>query len=272
MRRLGILALLFGAYVVSARIGLSFATIHPSATAIWPPSGIALAAFLFLGRDAWPAVFAGAFAANVGTTGSIASIVGALGIAVGNTLEGALGGYLVNRFARGRQAFERPQDIFRFSALAGLLGPMVSATIGVTTLSFVGTAPWNEYGSIWVTWWLGDMAGVLLVTPLFLVWRDAASRPWGRRQFLEAALLVLTLIVTAGAVFGGFYTATRNYPLAFFCIPALVWTAFRFGQLETAIALLILSGVATWGTLRGLGPFGVSGPNEQLLVVQTFMG
>src|SRR6266446_5659852 len=127
MRRLSTLALLFVGYVVAAKIGLSFASIHPSATAIWPPTGIALAAFLLLGGDAWPAIFAGAFLANATTEGSVAT---SLSIAVGNTLEGALGAYLVERFARGRQAFDRPPDIFRFVVLGGLLSPMVSATMG----------------------------------------------------------------------------------------------------------------------------------------------
>jgi signal transduction histidine kinase/CheY-like chemotaxis protein len=269
MRQLSTLALLFVGYVVAAKIGLSFAYIHPSATAIWPPTGIALAAFLLLGRDAWPAIFAGAFLANATTEGSVAT---SLVIAVGNTLEGALGAYLVERFARGRQAFDRPPDIFRFVVLGGLLSPMVSATMGVTALSLAGYAPWNDYGSIWVTWWLGDVAGALLVAPLVLVWTGSPIVHWGRGQWLEAALLLLVLTASAAVVFGGFYAPTRNYPLAFLCIPTLVWSAFRFGQLETATAIVILSGVATWGTLRGFGPFGVIPPNERLLLLQAFLG
>ena len=268
MRHLATLALLFGGYVVAAKIGLSFATVHPSATAIWPPTGIALAAFLLLGRDVWPAIFVGAFLANATTDGSFFTSVG---IAIGNTLEGALGAYLVELCARGRHAFDRPRDIFRFVALGGLLSPMVSATIGVTTLALAGYAPWHEFGSIWVTWWLGDVAGALIVAPLFIVWASASpfQFEWGGGQWLEAALLLMALLVTAGFVFGGFYGPTRNYPLAFFCIPILVWTAFRFGQRETATAVVIVSAVATWGTLRGVG---ASGANEQLLLLQGFLG
>jgi signal transduction histidine kinase len=267
IRQLATLALLSGGYVVAAKIGLSFATVHPSATAIWPPTGIALAAFLLLGRDVWPAIFVGAFVANATTDGSFFT---SIGIATGNTLEGALGAYLVELCARGRHAFDRPRDIFRFVAVGGLMSPMVSATIGLTTLSLAGYAPWHEYGSIWVTWWLGDVAGALIVAPLFIVWASAWTVPfqWGRGQWLEAMLLLAALLVTAGFVFGGFYGPTRNYPLAFFCIPILVWTAFRFDQRETATAVVIVSAVATWGTLRGAG----AGANEQLLLLQGFLG
>lgn len=269
MPRILIFALLCIGYVVAAKVGLSFASVNPSVSAIWPPTGIALAAFLLLGRDAGLPILAGAFLANVTTAGSIAT---SLGIAIGNTLEAWVGASLINRFAHGRRAFDRPPDIFRFALLGGFLSTMVSATIGVTTLSFAGYAPWSEYGSIWVTWWLGDASGALLVTPLLLVWGEMRPFRWSRKQAIEAALLLIMLIASGGLVFGGIYPPTRNYPLAFLCIPALVWTAFRFGQRETATAIVILSGIATWGTLRGYGPFAVTTPNEALLILQAFMG
>ena len=79
----------------------------------------------------WPGVLVGAFVVNVTTAGSAVSSVG---IAVGNTAEALFGAYLVNRFAGGRRAFERPQDLFKFVPLAGLVATAVSATIGVMTL------------------------------------------------------------------------------------------------------------------------------------------
>src|SRR3979490_868039 len=131
-RRAARAAGLFVGYVGAPKRGLAFATVQPNATAIWPPTGIAIAACVLLGRDAWPAIFAGAFLVNITTAGSVAT---SLGIAVGNTLEGVLGAYLVERYAHGRLAFTRAPDVFRFAALAGLLTPAVSATIGVSSLS-----------------------------------------------------------------------------------------------------------------------------------------
>jgi integral membrane sensor domain MASE1 len=128
---------LFGGYVGAAKLGLLFATIQPNATAIWPPTGIAIAACVLMGADAWLAIFVGAFLVNLTTAGSVAT---SLAIAVGNTLEGMVGAYLVNRLAHGRHAFARAPDVFRFAALAGLISPAVSATIGVTSLS-LGVMP-----------------------------------------------------------------------------------------------------------------------------------
>jgi integral membrane sensor domain MASE1 len=78
------------------------AIVHASATAVWPPTGVALAGLLLLGYGAWPAIAVGAFVANITTHGSVASC---LGIAAGNTLEALAGAWLVNRYAHGRAAF-----------------------------------------------------------------------------------------------------------------------------------------------------------------------
>src|SRR5690349_16650073 len=87
-------------YFVAGKLGLSFATVHSSASAVWPPTGIALGAFLIYGNRVWPAVFVGAFLVNITTAGSVAA---SLGIAAGNAIEGFVGGSLVSRFAGGAE-------------------------------------------------------------------------------------------------------------------------------------------------------------------------
>jgi len=263
-------AALCGVYFVAAKLGLRLAFVHPSATAVWPPAGIALAAFLILGYRVWPAILLGAFLVNLTTAGSVATSVG---IAAGNTLEGLVGAYLVNRFAGGRHAFDRAQDIFRFAVLAALVSTTVSATFGVTSLSLGGFASWRDYGPIWMTWWLGDASGDLVVAPVLLLWSTTRRQKWRNGQVLEAVVLLLLLILVGGVVFGGLFASrARNYPLEFLSIPLLVWTAFRFGRRDAAAGSILLSAVAIWGTLRGFGPFARESPNESLLLLQAFLG
>jgi diguanylate cyclase (GGDEF)-like protein len=88
----------------------------------------------------------------------------------------------------------------------------------------------------------------------------------------EAALLLLSLSIVGAIVFGGLFPSdVKNYPLEFLCLPLLIWAAFRFGQREVATVVAMLSGIATWGTLHGLGPFARNAQNESLLLLQTFM-
>src|SRR6266851_9255293 len=269
-RNLTVLAALAGVYFVAGKLGLKLAFVNASATAVWPCTGIALAAFLIPGYRVWPAILTGAFLVNVTTAGSVAT---SMGIAVGNTIEGVVGCYLVTRFAGGPHSFERAQDVFKFGFLAGMVSTAVSATIGVSSLALSGFAEWTMYGPIWCTWWLGDAVGAVVVTPLLLVWRENPLLKWTREQATELALLFLGLFLTGWVVFGGhFHSALKNYPLEYLCIPFLIWAAFRFGRRKAATAVTALAGIAAWGTLHGYGPFARESQNTSLLLLQSFMG
>jgi signal transduction histidine kinase len=265
------LAGVFGLYVLAGKLGLSLASVHVSVSPVWPPTGIAVAALLTLGYRVWPAILAGAFVVNFGIASSLPT---SAAIALGNTLEGLLGAYLVNRYANGVRAFDHAQDVFKFAALAGLLSSLVSATIGVGSLAFGGLARWSDFDGIWLTWWLGDATGALVFGPLLVL----LVRDWGwspsRGRLLEAAALWFTTTLIGLAVFGetlahlGFMTL----PLTFLCTPPLVWAAVRFRQREAAMLVAVLSGIAIWETLHGYGPLASVPTNDSLLLLQVFMG
>ena len=269
-RRWIALAALTVAYVLAGKLGLLFASVHASATAVWPPTGIALAALLLLGRGAWPAVSVGAFVVNVTTAGSVAT---SLGIALGNTLEGLLGAWLVERWAGGPRAFDRPRGVFAF-ATAVLPAAAVSASIGVGSLALAGYAPRIDVGAIWLTWTLGDVAGALLAAPPIVLWmavEGEAMHP-ARSRRIELAALVLVVVTLGAVIWGGLAPAPlRQYPLAFVAIPPLLWAAYRFGRRVAASLLVVLAAIAVYGTLRGFGPFSPLPPRHIMLVLQAFM-
>ncbi len=269
-RDIAVWSALGAVYFAAGKLGLKLAFVHASATAVWPPTGIALAALLLLGLRAWPGILLGAFLVNVTTAGTVATS-GA--IAVGNTLEALIGAALVNRFANGRHAFRRAEGVLRFCLFAALASTVVSATLGPASLSVSGAADWRDYRGIWLTWWVGDAVAAVVVTPVLVLW---STPPWlagGRRQALEAAAVLATLIFGALVVFAGWSPfTTKNYPLEFLCIPPLIWAAVRFGPREAATGTLALSAIAIWGTLHGFGPFARASHNESLLLLQAFMG
>src|SRR6184192_3844376 len=256
---IGILAII---YFVAGKLGLMLASLHASASPVWPPAGIALAALLLLGYRAWPAIFIGAFLVNVTTAGNVAT---SLAMATGNTLEALVGAWLVNRFAGGTNVFDRAYDVFRF-ALVVALSTIISPAFGVTSLGVAGFADWANYGAIWLTWWLGDATGDLVFTPLVLLWSVASKRHWNKKEAAEVGALLLLLVLLSAFVFGGrLEISAGNYPIAFICGPVVIWTAFRFTQRETATGLFILYAIAVWGTLHGFGPFVTETENQSLL-------
>jgi len=253
-------------YFVAGKLGLKLAFLNDSTSAVWPPSGIALAVLLLLGYRIWPAILVGAFLVNLTTTADFAT---SLGIAAGNTLEGVCGASLVNGFAGGTRAFDRAQDVFKF-ALAVMASAVIAATFGVTGLALGGLASWANYGPVWITWWLGDLTGDLVIAPLILLWFVAPTRRWNRAEVLEVTLLGLLLLALGELVFGGWFPiSAKNHPIAFICGPIVIWTAFRFTQRETATGIFILSALAIWGTLHNFGPFVMETENQSLLVMQS---
>src|SRR6266487_7130546 len=142
-----------------------------------------------------------------------------------------------------------------------------TATTEIYTLSLHDALP------IWLTWWLGDAVGDLVVAPAVLFWALHPRVHWTRRQTLEAAALLLGVVVVGTAVFDGLFPwRDRHYPLEFLSVPLLLWAAFRFEPREAATAVLVLAGVAIAGTLSGFGPFARPTYDESLLLVQAFTG
>ena len=264
---LPVIGLLTLVYFIAGKFGLMLASLHASASPVWPAAGIALAALLVLGYRAWPAIFVGAFLVNVTTAGNVAT---SLAIASGNTLEAVCGAWLVNRFAGGTTVFDRPQGVVKF-ALAAVVSTVIGPAFGVTSLALGGFADWANFGAIWLTWWLGDTTGDLLIAPLIILWSTPPKRRWNRREVVEVGILLLLLFVLSEAVFCGWLTiSARNHPIAFISLPIVIWTAFRFTQRETATGIFILSAIAIWGTMHGFGPFAGETENQSLLALQSW--
>jgi PAS domain S-box-containing protein len=255
-------------YFIAGKLGLTLAFLHRSATPVWPPTGIALAALLVFGNRIWPGVWLGAFLVNITTAGSVLT---SIGIAAGNTLEAVLGAWLVNRWAGGRHAFDQAADVFRYVLLAVILSTVVSATFGVTSLAVGGFAPWFQYGPIWSTWWLGDAVSALIVAPFLLIWCADPLPQWDRRQISEA---VLVLAVVSGICFLGFSGPSgellSRYP-RFLLYPTVLLAAYRFEQRGAIGAAFIVSAVAIWGTQHGYGPFVSTNRNESLILLQAYL-
>lgn len=257
------------AYFLLAGLGLSLASVQANVSPVWPPSGLALAALLLFGERYWPGVLLGAFFENllVPTVFPVA-----LGIAIGNTLAALAGATLMRRFAHGADFLEHARDVTRFVLLAGLISPMVSATIGNASLAFVHQAPPGAWPLMWLTWWLGDAAGIIILTPTLLGAARLGARPLALRELWRPLVLVTLLLAVAIPLFGVERTAVSlELSLVALFIPLLVLAAFWLGPAGVSSVALLTTIIAIWGTLRGHGPFVAASPNESLLTMQIFL-
>ena len=256
------------AYVVAAKFGLSLAVVAPQVTAVWPPTGIALAALLLIGPGVWPGVALGAFVANVTVSESIGT---AVGIATGNTLEAILGAWALRRLGL-HTALDRLRDVLALVVIGAIGSTMVSATIGAASLCAGGIQPWALFGSLWSVWWIGDAMGDLVVAPLLLVWSSVISTGLDLRRLLETvALLVVTLLASSIVVLVSPAIGSHEYPLHYMVFPLVVWAALRLRQPGTTALTLLVSAIAIWSSAHRLGPAALVTANESLILVQLFM-
>lgn len=256
-------------YLVLAKGGLALASIHPSATPIWPPTGVALAAVLLRGYRIWPAIFAAALIANATTAGSVAT---AIAIAAGNALEAVVGAYLISRWSGGCNTFSSPNSVAKFAVICVVIATPISASIGLTSLTIFGYIEQKSFADAWITWWLGDVTGALVIAPVIVLWASSRYRDFEGHALLETVGVLTTAAVVGLIAFSPLIEQTPGRdPLGFLAILPMLWAALRRGPRDTATVALVLAGITIWGTLTGGGPFTTTDLNASFLLVLMFL-
>lgn len=201
VRLVAAIALLAFLYFVTGRLGLLLAIPPGYATAIWPASGIALAALLLYGYRLWPGVLIGSFLVNVPTSFDPSakltvfwSLLVPASIGVGAALQALVGAFLIKRFIDLDSGLTRARSVLGFLIVGGPLSCLVSASWGLTTLWSTGRIPISNVPFSWMTWWVGDTIGVVVVVPLVFIWLGNPPDAWRRRKIGVALPLALSLV------------------------------------------------------------------------------
>ncbi|HEY3071028.1 MAG TPA: MASE1 domain-containing protein [Gaiellaceae bacterium] len=251
-------ALVTGAYVGAAKLGIHLNVSRGVITPVWAPSGISLAALFLLGLRYWPAVTIGAFVANA--TSDVPLAVAAA-IALGNTLEAVIGAGVMRKFGF-RPELDRVRSVIVLTVGAALVSTAIAATNGVTVLTIAGERQ-DSFGTAWVLWWFGDAVGDLMVAPVLLVFSTFRRLRLSAAQVIEGAALAAALAGVGAFVFLG---GAWRYPYLMF--PLLLWAALRFKSLGAATTSFLVGALGTWGAVAGKVPVGVDTATERVQVVQ----
>lgn len=249
------MAVLAALYLALAVIAMKFGVAGGNATVLWPSSGLALFAVLMYGYRIWPGIFIGACAASLWIDNPVWV---SLPIAAGNTLDAVAGAWLLRKCVFD-PALARLADYYRLGLYGGMAASLFSTLLGPFSLWLTGLFPLAQLPIVMLHWWMGSVLGVVLFTPMLLVWRDTPRRLLlDPRRLAEGALLLALFLYFGGIVFLGweFVIELQPYAMAFWVIPFFVWVGLRFGRHGMVVLLLLQFALSLMGASRGSGLFG----------------
>ncbi|MFC5300352.1 PAS domain S-box protein [Azospira restricta] len=246
---LGITAVI---YALLAKIALTFHSANGLVTVFWPGAGVALAALLIGGRRYWPAIYLGSIAGQVwtGQSPTVAAIV-----AIGDVATPLLARWLLLRDDSFDAALRTSRDYFRLCWLGGALSPLASAVIGIGTLLLAGKIAAAGATGEFAHWWMGDALGIIVITPLVLIWRRLPQ--YGAWTTPEAAGVLGLSFLLGQVVFLDWFSEVfglinRGYWLYLI----VVWGAVRLGVHGVLLIVLTATLQALTGAASGIGYFG----------------
>ena len=127
--------------------------------------------------------------------------------------------------------------------------------------------------TLWITWFIGNLLGCLVVTPLLLTWVYDFPRHWKSARKVEALIFLALLVIVSLYVFVNPSGAgALHQALIYLIFPFAIWAALRLGQVGASSTVFIVSGIAIWGTIHEVGPFADMPVNDSLILLQTFTG
>jgi PAS domain S-box-containing protein len=270
VRYLAQIAIVSAAQLAAGKLGDILQTINNGGIGpVWPASGIALGALLLFGYSVWPGVAFGAFLlALLGSLSPAAAVV----YATGTTLAALIAAFLLGHIVKFDNSLSHLRDALGLIVLGALGSSVVSASIGVSILYSAHVRGWSGFGPAWLIYWLGDSAGVLLITPVLLTFPNLVKLR-KRDRITELAILLLLLAATCFIVFGDLpLIPVRLHVLAFAVLPFVMWAALRFGVSATALSILLIAAIAAVETALGSGPFATNTPLMNAVLLDVFFG
>ncbi|WP_420643862.1 GAF domain-containing protein [Candidatus Leptofilum sp.] len=267
-----------GAYFGVSRLGLVLSFPETAVSPVWPATGVAVAAFMLWGKRIWPGIVLGellSFTA-VYPLDAFPPITYFLFLLISisdGSLEGFSSTYLVQHWTGSRKnPFANPQNAVKF-ILAVMLGTTTSATLGVTSLLWVGSINWADVGPLWQTWWTGNVLGALIITPFLCVWLGQERPTWTPRRLIESFFVFGLLAVIAWLTFNApaILPFVTVYRLEYLVIAILVWVALRLGRHGATAGILATAAAAVWYTVQNIGPFIAETAVDSILALQTYL-
>ena len=255
-------------YILASKVGFFLAFLNSQVSPVWPPEGVALTSLLLLRYQAIPGIFLGAFLANYLNNPHLET---AFIIGFGNSIGAVINFYLLHKLTGSVHIFDKSWNLFKFLFFCTIPGSAFSAGIGVSSLLFYGFVPSDAYWNILLTWFSGEMLGFILVAPFLFTWIKYQTLEFNISKSLEMLLILITMLISS------LFAFSEKLPISYIPFPFIVWMSFRFGRHGATLSIIILTSIAVFRTVNGIGPFAIyinqkMSLNNSLILLDTYLG
>src|SRR5258706_748324 len=267
------LSIVAGSYIGLAEAALLLPAINPAATPLGPPTGFELALVLLRGYRIWPAILVGSLSPYLMAGRSLLEL-GCVGI---STLLAAFAGtWLISRWSNGHQTFGTPSHIAKFAIICFAPTTLISSTMALAGFILANTPGFSDSVVTWLTWWLADAAGTLVIAPVVVLWAMMPLRSFSKWNLLESIAVsilvsIIGIVAYSPLIGSNLISNDFNVPLpyrsllGFLVLLPLMWAGLRGNRRNVATAALIFFGIAVWGFSAGSDPFPKTDLNGALL-------
>jgi integral membrane sensor domain MASE1 len=254
-------------YIISAKLSGSLAFASGNVFSVWLPTGLALGFLYYFGYRVVIGLFLGAFLFNYLINPFALSLM----IAIGNTLAPLSAYFLLKRF-NALNLFAKSSSVIVF-IISIIVASLISSNLGVLSLLAKDIIPQEIAYAVVYTWFLGDLMGFLILTPLVASWHFAKRFEFVGFDVLELFIVSALFVALSLAIFTDYTFLTQKYFSLEYIFGALIFIiAFRHHPLSLSIFGLLFSLISIVGTINGYGPFVEEDQNSSLLALQSYIG
>jgi len=263
-------------FYASACLGYFLTFKNSSSLPTWPPSGIAFALILLMGRQAWPGITIGSLMASLMSHWNdaslpVQSVIAISGFtAVAQTSEALIGNWLVKNWIKDDYPFTTSRGAFQFLFVA-IIMCLAGASLGTLVLQSNNVLPADGVLKTGVSWLVGNVVGVLLFAPFILSLARNNKLKFSLEKALEVSLFSLGAMAIVFLLREDYFSATIQRALPFLILPFFLWLAFRFELIVAMGGVLVVSLLAIYFTVENQGPFVLSDPYYSMLLLQIFI-
>ncbi len=249
-------AIIAAIYFIASLFGGFFALNGSTIPIIWPQAGIAFAAMLLLGYTALPGIFLGSFITALATgVPFLFSIINA----TGNILAIIFPAYFIFQQKGFSNLLNNYRSVLFLMLFGVIVSPLISATISITGMYFLQLNPIESLPLIWDERWLRDALGILIFTPVLLVWLGNPLPHLKMGQDIKVLVIFLTVIGLELLLFIGEIPSKAVYPISFLVIPLIIWASIRCKIHVSLLINFITAVIFLWGITHNQGSLFNSG-------------